>query len=279
MATYSPISNRSTRNLTHNIRRRDSINSSIGATSVRRLIAVVRSNTHNIHQHRQGPPYSRRILISNLVILCVSHLIVTAGFLPFLALQTSVSVWTTPLEQYFQPININIGSLLLALAYFFAAISSLLGPSLLQKLGSNVIFLCSYIVFVVFYISHMYPSLFLLLPMSIFLGLALGPLTLSQITFLMTLSVKLGYMFSEEEEDAKTLRRTCIIRRLARAFQAAHDFGLIIGSILSALLITYTVSININKYEDSYDNTTAVGNKSNSESYCLNSSVEYNCSR
>lgn len=278
MATYSPISNRSTRNLSHNIRRRDSINSSIGATSVRRLIAVVRSNTHNSHQHRQGPPYSRRILISNLVILCISHLIVTAAFLPFLALQTSVSVWTTPLEQFFQPININIGSLLLAVVYFFGAISSLLGPSFVHKLGSNVILLCSYIVFIVFYVTHLYPSLFLLLPMSIFLGLVLGPLASSQIAFLMTLSVKLGYMFSEEEEEAKTLRRTCIIRRLARAFQAAHDFGLIIGSILSALLITYAVSINISKYEENYDNTTAVIIKNYSESNC-STTVEYNCSR
>lgn len=32
-----------------NVRRRDSINSSIGATSVRRLLAVVRGGTHGGH--------------------------------------------------------------------------------------------------------------------------------------------------------------------------------------------------------------------------------------
>ncbi|XP_044260166.1 UNC93-like protein [Tribolium madens] len=278
MATYSPISNRSTRNLTHNIRRRDSLNSSIGATSVRRLIAVVRSNTHHNTQTRQGPPYSRRLLLSNLVVLCITHLIITAAFLPFLALQTSVSVWTMPLGHYFKPININIGSILLAIVHFFAAMSSIFGPSIVQKLGTNVVFFCSYLVFVVFYASHLYPSLYVLIPVAILLGLALGPLVSSQITFLMTLSAKINYMFSEEDDDSKALRRTCIIRRLARAFQAAHDFGLIVGSVLSALLITYTVNINNQEYGDIFDNSTSVMDKNQTES-CSNLTLEINCTR
>ncbi|RZC37972.1 UNC93-like protein, partial [Asbolus verrucosus] len=279
MAAYSPISNRSTRNLTHNVRRRDSMNSSIGATSVRRLIAVVRSNTHSNNQTRQGPPYPRRLLLSNLVVLCVSHLIITAAFLPFLALQTSVSVWTTPLGHFLRPFNINVGSLLLALVHFFAALSSILGPSLVQKLGTNAVFLCSYLVFVVFYASHLYPSLFLLVPVSVVLGLALGPLISSQITFLMTLSAKISYMFSEEDDDSKAIRRTCIIRRLARAFQAAHDFGLIVGSVLSALLITYTVKLSNQEYGDFFDNSTAMAGKNRTETGCLNFTLEANCTR
>lgn len=279
MATYSPISNRSTRNLAHNIRRRDSMNSSIGATSVRRLIAVVRSNTHHNTQHRQGPPYSRRLLLSNLVVLCVTHLIITAAFLPFLALQTSVSVWTMPLEHYLKPININIGSILLAIAHFFGALSSIFGPSIVQKLGTNVVFFCSYLVFVVFYALHLYPSLYVLVPGAVLLGLALGPLVSAQITFLMTLSVKISYMFSEEDDDSKALRRTCIIRRLARAFQAAHDFGLIVGSVLSALLVTYTLSINNQEYGDIYDNSTTGMLKNQTDNSCSNLTLETNCTR
>ncbi|KAJ3652148.1 hypothetical protein Zmor_018138 [Zophobas morio] len=278
MATYSPISNRSTRNLAHAIRRRDSMNSSIGATSVRRLIAVVRSNTHNNPQARQEPPYSRRLLLTNLVVLCISHLIITAAFLPFLALQTSVSVWTMPLRHYLKPININIGSFLLAVVHFFAAASSVFGPSVVQKLGTNLVFLCSYVVFLVFYVSHLYPSLYLLLPVCVVLGLVLGPLASSQITFLMTLSAKISYMFSEDDDDSKAIRKTCIIRRLARAFKAAHDFGLIVGSVLSALLITYTVNISNQEYGDIFDNSTAVNVKNDTES-CSNFTVDTNCTR
>lgn len=48
MAAYSPISSRSRCNLNIHgvIRRRDSMSSSIGATSVRRLLAVVRGGQH-----------------------------------------------------------------------------------------------------------------------------------------------------------------------------------------------------------------------------------------
>lgn len=50
MTTYSPVSSRSRYNLHQGgIRRRDSMNSSIGATSVRRLLAVVRGGQHGGH--------------------------------------------------------------------------------------------------------------------------------------------------------------------------------------------------------------------------------------
>lgn len=232
MAAYSPISSRSTRNF----KRRDSMNSSIGATSVRRLIAVVRNTSS-----RSGPVYSRRILIRNLLTLCLTHILIISTFLPFLALQSSVSVWSIPLQNEILPITINVGSLLLALLYFFAALSSILSCSLIQKLGTNTVLLISYATFALFYAAHLYPVLYVLLPFYLLLGLVLGPLTLARVSFLMTLSTKLSFAFAEDDEDAKNLRRTCIIRRAARAFKAAHDLGFILGSIFTTFLITYTV--------------------------------------
>lgn len=245
MAAYSPISNRSTRNL-HNIRRRDSMNSSIGATSVRRLIAVVRNTSS-----RSGPVYSKKVLIRNLVVLCISHLLVTATFLPFLALQSSVSVWSLPLENEFVPITINVGSLLLMVLYAFAALSSLLAPSVVQKFGINAVLMVSYVVFSVFYAGHLYPVLYVLVPIYILLGLVLGPASLAQVSFLMIISSKISYIFSEDDEDSKVLRRTCIIRRIARAIKGAHDFGFIFGSILSSLLITYSINLSNSSYGNS----------------------------
>lgn len=212
------------------------MNSSIGATSVRRLIAVVRSTNS-----RSGPVYSRRILIRNLLVLCLSHILIVSTFLPFLALQGSVSVWSLPLRNEIGPITINVGSLLLAVLYFFAALSSILGPSLIQKLGTNAILLISYAAFCFFYAAHLIPVIYLLVPVYFLVGLALGPLTLARVSFLMTLSTKLSYALGEEDEDSKNLRRTCIIRRAARAFKAAHDLGFILGSIITSLLVAYAV--------------------------------------
>lgn len=238
MAAYSPVSSRSTRNL-HTIRRRDSLSSSIGATSVRRLIAVVRNTSG-----RTGPVYSKKILIKNLVMLCISHLLVSSSFLPFLALQGSVSVWSRATENDAVRISVNVGSLLLMVLYFMASLSSLLSPSLVQKLGTNSIFLISYSVFCVFYIAHMFPFIYLLFPLYIVAGFVLGPISLARVSFLMVISSKLSYVLSDEDQDAKFLRRTCVVRRVARAFKAAHDIGLILGSLFSALLITYTISLD-----------------------------------
>lgn len=257
MAAYSPISSRSTRNIP-SIKRRDSLNSSIGATSVRRLIAVVRNTSS-----RSGPVYSRRILIRNLLILCLTHILIISTYLPFLALQSSVSVWTLPLQNEIVPITINIGSLLLAFLYILAAFSSILSPSLIQKFGTNAILSISYGVFAVFYVAHLFPVIYLLVPIYFLLGLVLGPLSLARISFLMTLSAKLSYVFSEEDEDAKNLRRTCIIRRVARAFKAAYDFGFILGSIFTSILVAYTIALDgksTNTTVALTTNTTAVSN-------------------
>lgn len=254
MASYSPISSRSTRNLNHVIKRRDSINSSIGATSVRRLIAVVRNTSS-----RSGPVYSRRLLIKNLITLCVSHIFITSTFLPFLALQSSVSVWILPLKSFIFPITVNIGSLLLTSLCLLAAVSTLFGPSVIKKLGCNSIFLVSYLTFCLFYAAHIFPILYSLVPAYLVLGLVLGPISIARITFLLTISTKITYGFTEDDEDAKILRRTIVIRRVARAFQAAQDFGLIFGSVLSAILITYT--LNSGNEGNSIDETKGIETK------------------
>lgn len=65
-------------------KRRDSLSSSAGASSVRRLIEVVRTTPSNM-----GPVYSRRLLCRNYVTLCLGHGAAAAALVPFLALQVS----------------------------------------------------------------------------------------------------------------------------------------------------------------------------------------------
>lgn len=206
---------------------------------MRKLIAVVRNTSG-----RAGPIYSRKVLTKNLLVSCVCHTLLTSSFLPFLALQGSVSIWITPLPDQRFPITINIGSTLLMILHITAAFSVILGPSFVQKLGNICTMTLGCVVFAIFYALHLYPIFYVLIPGYILLGIVLGPISIARITFLMTLSSKLSYIFSEDDEETKFLRRTCIVRRISRAFQAAHDVGFILGSILSAVVITYSFNIS-----------------------------------
>lgn len=179
MATYSPISTRSRYNLNlqgATNKRRDSLNSSIGATSVRRLLAVVRGGPHgsqtgisntlrpifptfrapktsavtkfiwdakySFSGRSGGPVYTKKVLIANLVVVCISHLLCSTAYLPFLALQTSVSVWNRPLND--SKVDIKVGSLLVSGGYMAASIFALVSPSVLKRVGASVVIAVCY---------------------------------------------------------------------------------------------------------------------------------------
>ncbi|KAJ8985204.1 hypothetical protein NQ317_018233 [Molorchus minor] len=228
MAVYSPVSTRSRYNLALQggfSRRRDSMNSSIGATSVRRLLAVVRGGPHGSQTGRSGVPvYTKRVLIINLVVICIGHLLCSTAFMPFLTIQSSVSVWNRPLAS--PGTDIKTGSLLMSAMYATAAIFALIAP-------------CAMLVF---YLCHLYPILYVTVPACLLMGAVQGVLSCAHISFLMILSHRITGLFHEDDEEGRQARMTCIIRRVARAFQGAQDFGLILGSVLSAILITYTVN-------------------------------------
>ncbi|XP_044764040.1 UNC93-like protein [Coccinella septempunctata] len=254
MAGYSPISNRSVRQF-HQIRRKDSLSSSIGATSVRRLLAVVRNGpSHRQRAHRTSEP-SKHALIVNVVLLCVSHLTITATYLPYLALQSSLSVWSMP--DHLVPLDINVGSLFLGLSHVLASLVCLVTLPVNQRFGGNIILAVSYLLLTVHFIINLHPVLYLMIPSSIIFGVALGLMVNAQVTCLMTIAIKLSnvYRMVDEDEEMKNIRYTCLIRRTARAFRGAHDFGLIFGSIASTLIISWTIG-NTNLSTDVLTNTT-----------------------
>lgn len=240
MATYSPISGRTNRQF-HQIKRRDSLNSSIGATSVRRLLAVVRNGPSNSCTNR-SVPIGKHNLMVNLVVLCVTHLIVIAAHLPYLTLQSSVSVWSKP-DDVFE-IDINIGSYLLSLSHLIAAILSLIAPSINQFFATNTVLLLSYFLFTVHYGMIAYPALYVLIPSSFIFGVSMAMMSNAHHSSLMAIVIKMTNLSRnvEEEEEIKSARQGCLIRRAGRAFKAAHDFGLILGSMVSAFVISWTVN-------------------------------------
>ncbi|PNF36999.1 hypothetical protein B7P43_G08046 [Cryptotermes secundus] len=219
MASYSPISTRST------ARRRDSLSSSGGASSVRRLIAVVRSTPS-----RLGPVYSRRVLLRNFAALCLGHATVTAALMPLLALQAAVSA--------------NMGGLLLSALHALASFSSLVAPTLVQRVGCKWTLILGYGHACLFFGLHLYPTPYTLVPAYLALGVWLGPLVSGRVTFLMTLASKLSYVVTEDEEaedvEESSSRRQTIVRRLARGLQTAQDFGLVLGNGVTAFLLWYT---------------------------------------
>ena len=226
MASYSPVSTRSAHSTALPSRRRDSLSSSGGASSVRRLIAVVR-NTPS----RLGPVYSRRVLLRNFAALCLGHATLTAAFLPLLALQASISTWWWP-----------HGAILLAALHALASLSSLVAPTLVQRLGCNWTLILGYAHACIFFGLHLYPVAYTMVPGYVVMGLWLGPLVSARVTFLMTLASKLSYVVSEDEEaeEVSSCRRETVVRRLARGLQTAQDFGFVLGNGVAASLLWYT---------------------------------------
>lgn len=97
MTAYSPISSRSHRvgpqiqpplgglgGVVNPRARRESINSSIGANSVRRLLTVNRGCRHKI------PVHVRAKVIKNFILLVIAHGLTTAALVPLIGLQVSV---------------------------------------------------------------------------------------------------------------------------------------------------------------------------------------------
>lgn len=80
---------------------------------------------------------SRKALISNLVFMCICHLLSTAAFLPFLSLQSSLSIWVQSLTN--SGFEFNTGSLLSSEVFAVAAVTALLAPCVIRVLSTSVI--------------------------------------------------------------------------------------------------------------------------------------------
>ncbi|XP_030747611.1 UNC93-like protein isoform X2 [Sitophilus oryzae] len=205
-----------------------------------------------------GIVYSRKALLANLFIMCICHLLSTAAFLPFLALQSSVSVWVQSLTNV--GFQFNTGSLLSSETFLVAALFSLLAPCVVRMIGFTIVCALCYAGMVGFFVAHLYPVLYTTIPISFVLGIIFGLLSSAHISFLMILSQKITGLFHEEDDDGRFARRTCVIRRVARAFQGANDFGLILGSVMSFLVIHFTINLGFHVPTIESENGTIITN-------------------
>ncbi|XP_067637917.1 protein unc-93 homolog A isoform X2 [Eurosta solidaginis] len=258
LATYSPISTRS-----HRInpvssyqvqaalatsRRRESINSSIGAASIRRLITL---NNRNC-RHRI-PPHVRHKMCQNFICLTVAHALICAVLLPLFALQGSNSVWHQR-EQWLH-VGPNIGALLLSGCFLISAAMCLFTKRLIQKVGYATVIGASYIATCAFLLCHLFPSIFTLLPAYILVGVTYSPSWISKIALVVHFGSKLSCsqhecMLSSShapdvmDEHKLFCNRDQKVRRLARWFHVAQDLGIIAG----ALIASFTLACSSNDW-------------------------------
>ncbi|XP_076753126.1 protein unc-93 homolog A [Xylocopa sonorina] len=227
MAAYSPISCRSTRTSALSWRRRDSMNSSAGASSVRRLIAAVRAAP-------SGPRPPKKVILRHCAALLLGHASCSAATLPIFPLQAGLGAF-----------NSYLGPMLLALLFATATITSCFAPILIQRFGTNLAISTSHMATTVFVGLHLYPKWYILLPSYAMLGACVSPNFLARVSHVNTSATSLALVCVDPEDPDET-RRECLLRRLNRGIKLAEDIGLALGCLIAAILVKLTDSVPLN---------------------------------
>ncbi|KAK7595348.1 hypothetical protein V9T40_013173 [Parthenolecanium corni] len=270
--------------LRHQMSRQASVTSSTGTSSVRKLIAVVRSTPSHL-----GPVYSRPLICQNFVALCLSHGMLTVAFVPIIVLEGSISAWSSSssstsfpataaaaaaLEEYAatattttasllaaQPrhrrplVSSNVGSLLVALLYVAAAGAAPLAAYVNHKLSVTRSLWLGHLAAVLFVGAHLYPKLYVLAPAYALMGLSIGHLDNAKTSYAIMLASKLKLVPSEEEEyefqsKLDSTRRESLVHKLYRGLSFAQNLGLVVGGILTYALIRLTAAVDSDGDDD-----------------------------
>ncbi|BFG02911.1 UNC93-like protein [Drosophila madeirensis] len=223
-------------------RRRESINSSIGATSIRRLITL---NNRNC-RHRV-PAHVRQKVWRQFSCLAVAHGLMNAVLLPMMALQGSNAVWHH--REQWLPIGPDIGSLLLSSLFLLAAGMCLPSAWLMRRYGYTPLLAANYLAVMLFVLSHIYASIYTLLPAYLLLGLTISGANGCKAALIVHFGGRLSCSQAACEQQAQAAvdvlneehkmfcNREQKVRRLARWFRASQDLGLIVGALLASLLL------------------------------------------
>ncbi|XP_058799411.1 UNC93-like protein isoform X2 [Phymastichus coffea] len=221
MATYSPISCRSARASALSWRRRDSMSSSAGASSVRRLIAAVRTAP-------SGPRPPKKAVLRHCAAVLLGHASWSAATLPMFPLQAGLGAF-----------DAQLGPVLLALLYTTATLTSCFSPIFTQKLGTNLAICIGHLITIIFVGVHLYPKWYILLPSYALMGIWMSPSFLARISHVNVSATNLGLVCADPEDSDET-RRECILRRLNRGVKLAEDVGLAFGCLIAWILIKLT---------------------------------------
>lgn len=156
----------------------------------------------------------------------------------------------------------DIGSLLLSMTFVLTSAMCFLSSVAIKRLGHYLVILCGYVAVVVFVACHLLPLSYVLVPGYLALGIVYGPLCISKLNLVILMANKLACGQHEccnalsstptlnpsvgvdgnEEHILFATKPTCSrdenIRRLARWYHAAQNFGIICGAVIAALMLT-----------------------------------------
>ncbi|XP_055546543.1 uncharacterized protein LOC129730924 [Wyeomyia smithii] len=237
-------------------RRRDSGNSSIGATSVRRLLTV---NNRSYGCRHKIPAHVRSKVTKTFILLTIAHGLMCAAIIPLLGLQGSNSTWFQQ-ESWFA-MGPDVGSGLLSMCCLLSALMCLVTTKVLRRFGYSIVLALVYGSLCIFLATHIYPVLVSLVPGYLILGLALGPSVICKQTLVVSMAGKLSCsqpecggtsmagINADSYDDHKLLcSRDESIRRFCRWYKAAGDFGMIIGTIVASFILTCASSNRVGCY-------------------------------
>uniref|UniRef100_A0A182JD23 Uncharacterized protein n=2 Tax=Anopheles atroparvus TaxID=41427 RepID=A0A182JD23_ANOAO len=261
LTNYSPASNRSHRisvgptfgptyqfqsSTLGNRHRRDSVNSSIGATSVRKLLTVQNRSYGCRHKI---PSHVRSRVTKNFVLVAIAHGFMCTALVPLVVLQGANSTWFQ--QESWLAAGPDVGSGLLSLCCAVTAGMSLATTKLVQRFGYSIVLAASYGGLCLFLAAHIYPVLLSLVPGYLLLGMLLGPSVICKQALLVSMAGKLSCsqpecggastagVSADSYDDHRLLcSREEQVRRLGRWFRAAGDFGIIVGTVVAAFVLT-----------------------------------------
>lgn len=249
MVTYSPISSQSHRtgHLSNHIhqhlssnRRRESMNSSIGATSVRRLLAVNRGSRHRI------PSHIRSKILKDFTFLSIAHGLCWAILIPIFGMQGARTIWFH--KENAIDLGADIGSVLLSLSFLITSGMCLLTTKLVKKFGFMTLFIAKYSGLCLFLAVHLYPTIYVLLPGYIIFGITFGPALIAKLSIIVSIPCKLSCYQQELsavelfDENKVMWKRDESICKFARWFHAAQNFGIVCGATIAAVILTMSSS-------------------------------------
>lgn len=240
--------------------------SSTDTSSVRKLIAVVRSTPSHL-----GPVYSRPLICQNFVALCLSHGMLTVAFVPIVVLEGSISAWSSSSPLSLPPllaaaesssssswprhrhpvVSSNVGSLLLATLYLAAAVAAPVAAFVNHRVSVSRSLALGHAAAVLFVGAHLYPKAWLLAPAYALMGLAVGHLDNAKTTYVIMLASKLKLVLSDEEEyefqsKLDSTKRESLVHKLYRGLSFAQNLGLVVGGLLTYALIRLTAAAATN---------------------------------
>lgn len=271
-------------------RRRESMNSSIGATSIRRLLAVNRGCRHKV------PVHVRAKVAKNFTLLIVAHGLACAVLVPlfgfqvksvhsekieikslvvtysnradtltpitrFVNVQASNSMWFHQESWLLRMIGPNVGPLLISVCYLITSGMCLLTNRIVKKIDFVTLIALHYATLCLFLLAHLYPAVWLLLPVYAMLGVTLGPAWICKWNLVVFFASRISCGLQEcsnittlqsdvggtaanavADEVKGFCNRNQRIRRLARCFHAMQDVGFCIGAIAASVIISCAAS-------------------------------------